>query len=238
MNMEFERRFIQALTSLTKDEIDQLSMPFFTSTPEGFRRDLPVYLYVGQETFGWGAAQGYLDSPDRTAGARADYVGFALAAGSPGYAPLTHTPFWLMHRKLARTLGIPHQNLIWTNLVRFDGYRRKSRTGSLVTHAFPSLGRLLEAQKGMLEREIVDFNVRGVIFVTGPNYDGVLKDQLAVADMQPMHPEIEERALARIHLTDFPNLPAVRTYHPSYLRRRKLEDAFFPLLVDGLTPAA
>lgn len=77
------------------------------------------------------------------------------------------------------------------------------------------------------EMEILKPNV--VVFMTGPNYDSVIKDNFGVLKYEAL-PNSTERQLSRVTLKDVRF--AYRTYHPNYLWRNDIDDYFNTIIDD------
>jgi hypothetical protein len=77
------------------------------------------------------------------------------------------------------------------------------------------------------ELKILDPNV--VLFLTGPNYDSIIKDNFGELKYEAL-PNSTERQLSRVAL---PNVRyAYRTYHPNYLWRNDIDDYFDTIIED------
>ena len=77
------------------------------------------------------------------------------------------------------------------------------------------------------ELEILKPNV--VLFLTGPNYDSVIKDNFGELKYEAL-PNSTERQLSRVTLKDVEF--AYRTYHPNYLWRNDIDDYFDTIIND------
>lgn len=77
------------------------------------------------------------------------------------------------------------------------------------------------------ELEILKPNV--VLFLTGPNYDSIIKDNFGELKYEAL-PNSTERQLSRVTLKDVQF--AYRTYHPNYLWRNDIDDYFDTIIQD------
>ena len=78
------------------------------------------------------------------------------------------------------------------------------------------------------ELEILNPNV--VLFLTGPNYDSIIKDNFGELKYEAL-PNSTERQLSRVTLKNVPF--AYRTYHPNYLWRNDIDD-YFDTIIDDI----
>ena len=78
------------------------------------------------------------------------------------------------------------------------------------------------------ELEILNPNV--VLFLTGPNYDSIIKDNFGELKYEAL-PNSTQRQLSRVSLKNIPF--AYRTYHPNYLWRNEIDD-YFDTIIDDI----
>lgn len=110
--------------------------------------------------------------------------------------------------------------VLWNNIVKIGKHQAKG---------FPP-GYIYEVEREYFcltaaELDIIKPNV--VLFLSGPNYDGILLDKFGHLDKSGIEP-FTERQLAQIKLkgVDF----AFRTYHPNYLWRNNI-DSYFDAII-------
>lgn len=191
------------------EALHRLCGPFLVDPTEEFLHSTRRTILVGQETNGWIPVSHFLNPAEGLAEALLWYREFNLAEGHAAAS----SPFWSFHRSVAKRLGIGWREVLWTNLVRFDG--TELGAASLLNHSLAS--EIFEVQRGLLVREISQLGVRNAIFVTGPAYDKLLLAELDGAELRAI-PGFDMRELAMIHTPHFPSVRMFRTYHPKYLR--------------------
>jgi hypothetical protein len=212
---------IQRLSDcLSGDVIDQLHGPFLVSAFNEFRDSPQKILYVGQETYGWIPFKKLLGYPDDSVKElKKLYEDFDFAQTSKA----RRSPFWRFHRDLVLKLGLHYRSLLWSNLVRFDMENSKPLSRSIIGQSYEKL--IMKAQHGMLRNEIEEHRIEKVIFLTGPNYDFILKQEFTECQFVRINAGYSERELCSVVTKDYPNIKMIRTYHPAYLvRSRKYND--------------
>jgi hypothetical protein len=200
----------------------------------------PRIAIVGQEVRDW-----YYSYPEFLAGnwdycyvaaektslhkAIAEYRGFDFAFSKS--EPLQHTPFWRFFHEL-RESSFPserdaHRKVLWTNLVKFV-----TKHGSLLQMPYPKAEEAIQLQDDILTTELRIAKPEVCIFVTGPDFDCLLRRYFRGLKFERLN--LPERAFARlVH----PQLPehSYRTYHPNYLsRNRKLRKQVLNILAQQL----
>jgi len=123
------------------------------------------------------------------------------------------TPFWQFFHQV-RTLqhgpNAGRRMVLWTNLVKFVATDESSILWKPYAEA------ALQLQQDMLTTELAIVRPDICLFVTGPDYDFVLKRYFGGILFEPL--DLPVRQFARlVH----PRLPrhSYRTYHPNYLNR-------------------
>ncbi len=218
---EMATRLLEAVRNSEISEPEKLCGPFAIEPTEEFLSAQQRILYVGQETFGWDTTIGdFLDAQDGLARALRHYREFGLGEDM-------HSPFWLFHRTLAKCLGLHPKGLLWSNLVRFGLQKAPGQSASIIKLPHPSAHKLLDVQKGILVREIEGLQIKSVVFVTGPDYDSIIRDEFGDVEFRPI-PQISQR-LASPWLLDaivsnkLPDLRMIRTYHPKFLQMKEID---------------
>lgn len=114
--------------------------------------------------------------------------------------------------------------LVWNNIVKIGRQGDKGFPPNYIYeierekfHVIPS------------ELEILKPNV--VLFLTGPNYDRILKDNFGELEYEAL-PNYSQRQLSRVFLKDVPF--SFRTYHPNYLWRNQI-DKYFGTIISDIT---
>lgn len=110
----------------------------------------------------------------------------------------------------------------WVNLREFS-FNEAPKT---------SLGKeaqsIIDNEFNILEEEIKIINPDIVLFLTGPNYDNYIKNQLENVKFKAVE-NYTERQFARVEHEALPK-NSFRIYHPLYLRYRKLENEYLERL--------
>lgn len=217
---------------LAEPLVGRCSAPILLSPPSNWFSAKTKLLLVGQETLGWGVAQGhrgepaisrlseFLAAPDGVGRLMSNYEEFAYGKNYHG----NQSPFWRAFRLLQSGSGVVQS---WTNIFRFD-VDAGSVMGSCSAEEVKTI---LAAQHGLLRLEIDQLAPDVVLFLSGPNYDSALRNE---------YPEIEfnsvagrtERQFARVRALGLP-ARSYRLYHPSYLNRSRERWAWLQELVDA-----
>jgi len=147
----------------------------------------------------------------------AEYQGFDFAYSDeePGYR---RTPFWKFFHTV-REFAFPternaHQKVLWTNLIKFV-----TKNGSLLKKPYPEAEEAIQLQEDVLITELKIAKPHVCIFVTGPDYDCILKRYFRGVKFITMH-GLNDQLFAKLAHKDLPH-HSYRTYHPGYLRRQK-----------------
>ncbi len=109
--------------------------------------------------------------------------------------------------------------VLTTNLVRctlWDAQAGDTRV-PLPTATAQERQPILDWQRGCLSGEIQVLAPTSVLFLTGPQYDEVLRDEFPLASFERV-PNQDARQVARVRHERLP-AASFRTYHPGYLRR-------------------
>lgn len=198
----------QQLTELYKSHFDQirdlqsrykaLSGPLLIHIPESYFQQKTKLMVVGQQTAGW--ERGGIDDLLKC------YKDFNLGEK---YKP---TPFWNMIRKMETILSIEPYAIIWSNLNRCD-YNRK-RPPRKIEKQMPFSSEMLLKEIEILKPDIV-------WFFTGPSFDEKL-DRIFPGIQYQEIACFPKRAAAKLLHEKLPE-KSYRSYHPMYLRLRRLE---------------
>ncbi|MFB2595994.1 hypothetical protein ACEYYB_14240 [Paracoccus sp. p4-l81] len=226
MRVKTLRDILGACARILPEDDKRFCGPFLIDARRRGAPDRPMSLFVGQETNGWTPLQQMIADPDPAGLTQRWHDDFDQGSGNSG-GRARRSPFWRLHRMLADRLSVPRQNLVWSNLLRFDARPLADTVGrkknaSLMTNGIAELSALMDAQHGMLHDDIVALRVRGVIFVTGPSYDWAIRREFPGVTIAPLSARFPARTLARVQLPGLPDVRAVRSYHPAYLSRHKM----------------
>lgn len=212
--------------------LGRCSAPLLLSPPaEWFASDLRLLL-VGQETLGWGTAEGsrgevaisrlpeFLAAPDGVDRLMRNYEKFAFGKNYHG----NRSPFWRAFRLLQSGTGtVP----VWTNIFGFD-VDASSVMGSCSAEEVRAI---LKAQHGLLRREIEQLAPDVVLFLCGPNYDLALRGEFPEVQFTAVAGRTE-RQFARVRASGLP-ARSYRLYHPNYLNRSRERWAWLQELMDS-----
>jgi hypothetical protein len=135
------------------------------------------------------------------------------------------SPFWQFFHSV-RLAAFPgeleaRRRVLWTNLVKFVG-----RDGSRILKK-PYAEQALRLQEDVLVTELAIAKPDICVFVTGPDYDGILERYFDGVRFEPL--DLPVRQFARLVATRLPH-HSYRTYHPNALRRLKMWDRVVRIL--------
>jgi hypothetical protein len=112
--------------------------------------------------------------------------------------------------------------LIWNNIVKIGKHGDKGFPPDYIYEIERELFDVIPKEMEILNPDIV-------LFLTGPNYDSIIKDNFGELKYVAL-PYSTERQLSRVSLKNIPF--AYRTYHPNYLWRNDIDDYFDTILED------
>lgn len=210
------------IVKLDTEMAKRCSPPLLVNVDPSWESSKRRILIVGQETLGWGFRSGeYYNWPYPPIARYSDFVNFldrinALMLGYKKFEFAKHqpenrrSPFWRAFRYLGSSNDV---SVLWTNLFRFS-----VDSGSVIRNCSTSqLECVLNAQRGLLKKEIQLLNPSVVVFFTGPDYDQALLNEFSDAVLQPIQGHIE-REFAQVQAAILPS-HSYRMYHPGYLAR-------------------
>ena len=181
--------------------------PILISPNEKYAGQPNPLLIVGQETKGWGYHVEDLNKQIEV------YENFNV--GINYYS----SPFWNVVRKIEKVLGNEPHSCAWTNISKFDLDGGRSY-GEYET-AIATLDNLLTTEINILKPKVC-------LFFTGPSFDGRIKKTFSDIEFGTV-PGYLTRHLSQLKHPDLPTL-TFRSYHPNYLRRRKLETDYLTFI--------
>jgi len=207
-NLPGLRSALQSVDTVGK----KISYPLLIQVfPEYAQADKKLFV-VGQQTLGWGshywgAASWHNKDAALIAELIKDYNSFHL--GASYYS----SPFWRTAHDLYHRLNpaCPKGGFVWSNLIRVDqdGNCPGSAIWKAVCDSFP----VLSSEIKITEPDVV-------LFFSGPNYDGVLRQTFTGVQFQAI-PGYDARVLSRVIHKDLPE-KSFRTYHPRYLSMSRM----------------
>jgi hypothetical protein len=186
---------------------EDMAGPLLMSPNERYYRQANRLLIVGQETRGW---HYHIDDLELQ---MAKYEEFNLGEH---WFP---SPFWNVTRQIEAALGIEPFACAWTNLSKFD--HNNGRASGSFADSISAVDRII-----LEELKIVQPTV--CLFYTGPAFDTRLCNIFTGVRYSSIS-GFSTRQVARL---EHPALPtfALRTYHPNFLRRSGMEQAFIALV--------
>lgn len=237
------RAYLDRLRAFSPDDLDIITPPLLLSVTQAYcDADIRV-LVCGQETRGWRhrgsrprVAEEHGPAPTDdllwTAGdvlADDDGLGALLKGYNDfnfgvGRRNVAGTPLWCAFREIGQQ---PGRAAMWTNIARVARWyqdRGDGHSDGASSLRFDSelRQRLVEAQHGVLAREIAILRPHACVFFTGPDYDELLARSLTDLRRQTFG-DFPERQLARLVADELPQA-SFRTYHPGKLRQSGLWD--------------
>ena len=189
---------------------------YVDSEEEYKKADIRLMIF-GQETNGW------YENEDVTLDAvQKLYNGFFNEGDCWKYGG----QFWNGVKRFKQLLSTKYPNkkvrLIWNNIVKVGKYTDKG---------FPP-DYIYEIERetfNVIPKEIEILKPNLVLFLTGPNYDGIIKDNFGSLVYNKL-PEFTVRQLAKVELQK--GSIAYRTYHPNYLWRNDIDKYFETIIND------
>ena len=114
-----------------------------------------------------------------------------------------------------------HRKVLWTNLVKFV-----TKDGSLLTMPYTEAEEAIQLQNDILTGELRIAKPEFCLFVTGPNFDCMLRRYFPGLRFVPLQTherkaQLTEREFALLVYRQLP-LHSNRTYHPGHLSRQKM----------------
>jgi len=128
-----------------------------------------------------------------------------------------NSPLWQAFREVQCW---PKAGVLWGNLSRSDYCVESEKSRSILRAPKEAIDYVIAQQKILFEEELRILDPHICILFTGPDYDRLLSSILPNCEYVPY----EEYPLKHLAKLVHPALPAksYRTYHPAYLRRKKL----------------
>ena len=192
----------------------EMSPPLLLNPPDDYQGQRIHLFVVGQETATW-----YDDLLRGKEGNAAIDTLMHIYKNDFRLGQIHPTPFWQAVRDLERALGIEKGAILWSNLNKADqnGGRPSPALEVALLESFPAL-----------RREIAVAQPDAVVFFTGPRYDDLLTS--IFSGIRFAASGFPERVFAKVIHPALPDR-SFRTYHPKYLRIRKM----WPAVLSQLT---
>lgn len=203
-----------------RDKGEQASNPLLIQLPdEKTYQSADIRMMVfGQETNNWH----HQFQPDmaKTLGWYAEFLEARRHKGKG--------TFWNSTRRFKKQLEEKYPDkrveLVWNNVFKI-GKTKRGKPG-------PDVRQIEESEFNVIQREIDILKPNLIIFLSGPYYDKHLKGKVTLRvnlwiDDDPYFNQVVFYSVEN-------GIQAVRTYHPSYLRRSKQEDEIFNFIIEVL----
>jgi hypothetical protein len=187
---------------------ESISKPLLASVPTAYEQSKVRVLIVGQETNGWGMWDDWPTSiTDRVGWLRSEYRNFDRGRKY-------NSTFFQAASRLQERVNPDCDafGFMWLNLFMCD--QKNSTPTEPAAETLRSMS--------MLRDEVGILRPDAVVFFTGPVYDYTIRHERYFPDVAF---EPTSKWWAKIHSKYLPQR-SVRTYHPSYLRRKKRFDVF------------
>ena len=228
----FYRSIIRSL-NVSETTKKKLSIPLLMQVSPGYMECLNRGVFiVGQETNGWGGGSighTYFSFAESNKNerimmeAQSDFI-----INRYGRNPVKNSPFWEAVRNIAQISSdeeIAYQPYLWTNLMACD-----YEGGSFIGKMKGEEDAFIEFSKQKFIGEFKMLKPKVCILFTGPDYDFVIE---RFFDLPSNWKNVDIRSLKECGNTIEPSLVYVktfvwndcrffRTYHPKYLRLKKM----------------
>ncbi|MBD3248517.1 hypothetical protein GF336_00545 [Candidatus Woesearchaeota archaeon] len=217
LNRLFDRKltdFYSSIGSISLEETDYGPFVPFIWDDHYSSADAKI-VFVGQQTNGWTSLKKSLER---------QYTSEHLSSMSKDFkhAENYNSPFWNFVHNINKEFNSDRLAFYWTNIFKTesDNYQPGEH---ILSGSKKHLDTLSE------ELSILDPDI--AVFLTGPLYDDHLKDSLPNIVFRSIDKDVSERKIASVEGLNF---RAVRTYHPAYLRRRKIFEPYLKKTIEFL----
>jgi len=217
--LELYKSGIKNLPSMSNLDVEP-AYPLILSVPDDWNNKVKV-MFFGQETNGWlNLDYQNLNSIEE---AMNRYKRFWIDKKSKYSNSGT---FMQVLNKFQNMLDTNRVSCIWNNIIKIG---KKDKKGTPTKSLIEWQQNWFEIIKKEVELLKPDF----LIFFTGPNYDKYIKRTFGEFTKSEVINR-NTREIAKLTFKENDKLIAIRTYHPSYLRRQKLENEILLLLKDTI----
>jgi len=104
---------------------------------------------------------------------------------------------------------------IWNNIVKIGKSEGKGMPPDYIYKIERDFFPVIEDEIRILKPDFM-------LFLTGPNYDKIIRDNFGKLDFEPIIP-YSARQIAKLNIG---NIPAIRTYHPHFLWMNNIDNYF------------
>jgi len=214
-------RHFKARKPAKLDEYVHLIGPDLICLDEQYLNSSPRIVIIGQQIGNWDYNYPKFVDEWSVKEAIKEYQDFDFAFSDKEIG-FRGTPFWQFFHKGIREHIFSkerelHRKVLWTNLVKFVGKGGQS----LLKQPFAKTEMAIQLQEDILINELKIAKADVCIFVTGPDYDCLLRRYFKGIKFESL--KLSEKQFARLHHRHLP-YHSYRTYHPRYLRQKKLWD--------------
>lgn len=205
-----------------------LSAPHYVSAHDEYWNSQNRLMIAGQETFGiYTSIASEIDLNQM----QRNTTAFDNGMGGE-YPAARNFPFWWGFHKVTRALGLTHRGALWTNLLKAQTVDLGETSNSpLVNLAPQAIEELLAWQRPLFEAELRHFSPNQVLAFTGPRMNWIWNRM--VPDLTWSDLPDRRSQWIRAGRSERWGLTLIRTYHPTYMLRRKPQLAY--LLDDAIT---
>ncbi len=172
-------------------------------------------IFIGQQTNGWTSLKEAVEKEHNV-----EYL--SSMSKDFKHAENYNSPFWYFIHSINEKFNSNRLAFYWTNL-----FKTESKNYQPGENIMPKTKEHLDT----LSEEIKILDPDMAVFLTGPLYDQHLEYSLPETSLSPFFKDIPERHMASVEGLD---CKAIRTYHPAYLRRRKIFDDHLEKTVEFL----
>jgi len=115
-------------------------------------------------------------------------------------------------------------NIIWNNVIKIGKAKGKNKPPEYIQKIEREYFKVLELELEILKPDII-------LFLSGPNYDDIIKQHFPKIIQEAML-SIKQRQLCKFSIKG--NSNCFRTYHPNYLYRSRKLDYFFEIIISEI----
>lgn len=225
IEMQLEKIYVDGLKEFNDAEktSEKPTTPLMLSIPIDYDKKIKIMLF-GQETNDW---RGLYSENISVKNNMSGYYDFWVIKNSEfsKVGPLLQT-----FNKFQKDIDMDKTSCIWNNIIKI-GKAKEIGTPS---------AELIERQESwfkVVRKEVDILKPNIILFFTGPNYDGYIKEVFGEFDKEEVIGQ-KTRQLSKLIFQNDKNIVAYRTYHPGYLRRSGLGKEylnFFKQVVSDIT---
>ena len=216
------------------------SEPFFTGVYDYTDKSLPMIMFVGQETNGWGCYDRFINKSDVSDSQsfvwqltkinmeKSKDIELCSYGEKNKYSYDSHA-FWNFIRNIYEKINV---NVVWNELDKIHYCCKDEKCVTLWKEDELELNKPLENGKSLLLNEIEIIKPDLVVFLTGPNY---YKSMESALDLETIKKPNKKWCCQEFGIpVDNYKAPCLWTYHPNALCRMKKWDRVADLIVNKI----